>query len=87
MNPELKKYEQIIKPLMKSKRFNHSRNVAEMCLILAEKFGADEDKVYTAGILHDCRKETEKAVMLEEAEKAVITSILWKEAARSFGMV
>lgn len=70
MNPELKKYEDIIKALMKSKRFIHSKNVAEMCLALAKKFGADEDKVYTAGILHDCRKEAEKAVMLSEAEKS-----------------
>lgn len=70
MDPQLKKYEDTIKPLMKSKRFIHSKNVAEMCLILAKKFGADENKAYTAGILHDCRKETEKAVMLSEAEKS-----------------
>ena len=70
MNPDLRKYEYVIKPLMKSKRFKHSVNVAEMCLILAKKFGGDEDKAYIAGILHDCQKEAEKTVMLEEAEKS-----------------
>ncbi len=70
MNPELRKYEQVINTLMKSRRFKHSVNVAEMCLTLAKKFGGDEDKAYTAGILHDCRKETEKSVMLEEMERS-----------------
>lgn len=70
MNIELKKYEETIKPLMGNKRFKHSVNVAEMCLTLAKKFGEDEDKAYTAGILHDCRKEIDKAAMLAEAEKS-----------------
>lgn len=70
MNKELRRYEQTIKPLMGNKRFKHSVNVAEMCLTLAKKFGADEDKAYTAGILHDCRKEIDKALMLSEAEKS-----------------
>ncbi|MCM1054967.1 MAG: bis(5'-nucleosyl)-tetraphosphatase (symmetrical) YqeK [Bacteroides sp.] len=70
MNKELRRYESVIKPLMGSKRFKHSVNVAEMCLTLAKKFGADEDKAYTAGILHDCQKEADKAVMLSEAENS-----------------
>lgn len=70
MNTELRRYEQIIKPLMSSKRFKHSCNVAEMCLTLAGKFGADEEKAYTAGILHDCQKEAEKTAMLFEAENS-----------------
>lgn len=70
MNIELKEYEKTIKPLMGNKRFKHSVNVAEMCLTLAKKFGADEDKAYTAGILHDCQKEIDKALMLSEAEQS-----------------
>lgn len=70
MNEELRKYEAVIKPMMGGKRFRHSVNVAEMCVVLAERFGADEDKAYTAGILHDCRKEADKDVMLSEAEKS-----------------
>lgn len=70
MNKELKKYEDIVKGLMGDKRFKHSVNVADMSVKLAKKFGADEDKAYTAGILHDCQKEADKAVMWEEAEKS-----------------
>ena len=70
MNKELKKYEDIIKELMGDKRFKHSVNVADMSVKLAKKFGADEDKAYIAGILHDCQKEADKTVMWEEAEKS-----------------
>lgn len=70
MNEELRKYEKVIKPLMGGKRYKHSVNVAEMCVQLAKKFGADEDRAYTAGILHDCQKEADKTVMWEEAEKS-----------------
>lgn len=70
MNKELKKYEDIIKPLMGSKRFKHSVNVADMAVRLAKKFGVDEDRAYTAGILHDCQKEVDKETMLKEAKES-----------------
>lgn len=66
MNQELKKYEKVIRPLMKDKRYTHSVNVAETALALAKKFGCDEDKAYTAAILHDCQKEVPKDVMKRE---------------------
>ena len=70
MNEELKKYEQVIKPLMGAKRYRHSINVAEMAVKLAKKFGCDEDKAYTAGVLHDCRKEIDPDLMLKEAKES-----------------
>ena len=70
MNQELKKYEQIIKPLMGAKRYKHSVNVAEMAVTLAKKFGCDVDKAYTAAILHDCRKEIAPDLMLKEAKES-----------------
>lgn len=60
MTPELKKYEAVIRPLMSKKRFLHSVNVAKAAVELAAKFGCDEDRTYTAAILHDCMKETER---------------------------
>ncbi len=68
MNKELKKYEDTIKELMGCKRFKHSVNVADMCVKLAKKFGVDEDKAYTAGILHDCQKEVDRETMLKEVK-------------------
>lgn len=47
----------IIKERLSEKRFKHSLNVAESAKELAKKFGADEEKAYTAGILHDIMKE------------------------------
>ena len=70
MNQELKKYEQLIKPLMGAKRYKHSVNVAEMAVTLAKRFGCDEDKAYTAAILHDCRKEIPPDLMLKEAKES-----------------
>lgn len=50
-------YIEIIKPLMGEKRFTHSVNVAKEAVSLAEKYGGDTHKAYTAGILHDITKE------------------------------
>ena len=47
----------IIKGRLSEKRFQHSMNVAASAKALAKKFGADEEKAYTAGILHDIMKE------------------------------
>ena len=66
----MNKYEKIIKPLMGAKRYNHSVNVAEMAVTLAEKFGCDVDKAYTAAILHDCQKEIDPDLMLKEAKES-----------------
>lgn len=70
MTEALRKYEDVIRPLMGTKRFKHSCNVAEMALTLAKKFGEDEDKTYTAAILHDCRKEAPRDIMREEVLKS-----------------
>lgn len=47
----------IIKERLSEKRFRHSLNVADCARTLAKKYGADEEKAYTAGILHDIMKE------------------------------
>ncbi len=66
MNNELLKYKDIIKPMMSKKRYVHCCNVAEMCVKLAKIHGFDEDKAYTAGILHDIRKEIDYETMEKE---------------------
>lgn len=50
---------EINKKLRKSldgKRYAHSIGVAETAAEMAERFGADTDKAYLAGLLHDCAK-------------------------------
>ena len=53
-NPDYKK---IIRELMGDYRYEHSVNVADEAVTLAELYGGDVKKAYTAGILHDVTKE------------------------------
>lgn len=39
------------------KRFNHSINVMNTAVLLAKRFGEDEDKARIAGLLHDCARD------------------------------
>ena len=49
-------YIALLKEKLKETRFQHSLNVADAAVMLAKKFGADEDKAYLAGLLHDITK-------------------------------
>ena len=58
-------YEEIKEKLKKSlseKRYIHILGVADEAKRLAKLYGADEDRAYLAGILHDCAKETDKPI-------------------------
>ena len=58
-------YIEIIRQRLSDYRFHHSLCVAEEAKRLAEKYGADPDKAYTAGILHDIMKDTAKDAQLQ----------------------
>lgn len=45
-----------LEKILPPKRFLHSIGVAEEAVKLAKLYGADADKAYTAGLLHDCAK-------------------------------
>lgn len=49
---------EIIKGRLTPRRFHHSLEVAKEARRLAEKYGADPSKAYTAGLLHDILKDT-----------------------------
>ncbi len=42
--------------MLNEKRFRHSLGVCELSCELARRFGADVEKAYIAGLLHDCAK-------------------------------
>ncbi|GHV46852.1 phosphohydrolase [Clostridia bacterium] len=65
-----KKYKEIIRENLGDKRYNHSLNVADACRELAELYGADPEKAYIAGILHDIRKEAAPAVLKQETAES-----------------
>ncbi len=70
---KLEKYEAIIKNRLSEKRYIHSVNVAKEAVKLAEKHGADVEKAYIAGILHDICKEESPQNQLQIIEKYGIT--------------
>ena len=60
----------LIRSKLSADRFNHSLNVADSAKELALSYGADADKAYTAGLLHDVMKnasEEEQLGVLSEA--------------------
>lgn len=61
---------ELIRSRLTAARFQHSLNVAESARYLAEKYDADPDKAYTAGLLHDVMKNSsdeEQLGVLNEA--------------------
>ena len=50
-------YKQIIRARLSEERYAHSLAVAEEAVSLAKRYGADPDKAYTAGLLHDIMKD------------------------------
>ena len=53
----IERYTAYLKEHLSKKWYTHSLNVAEAARELAERFGGDKDKAYTAGLLHDIAKE------------------------------
>ena len=76
---------QIIRTRLSDYRYHHSLCVADEAARLARRYGADEHKAYTAGILHDIMKDTDTktqlqiladfAILLDEVERSSPT--LW----------
>ena len=58
-------YIEIIRQRLSDYRFQHSMCVAEEAKRLALLHGADPDKAYTAGILHDIMKDTDKGAQMQ----------------------
>ena len=57
-------YIEILKGKLTEKRFIHSLNVAESSKELAKLYGCDEEIAYTAGLIHDCCKDTPAGLQL-----------------------
>ena len=57
MNDFIEQYKVILKSKLSPKRYEHSLCVADEAKRLAEKYGADTDKCYLAGLLHDITKD------------------------------
>ncbi len=58
-----------LKENLSEKRYTHSLGVADEAVKLAERYGADTDKAYVAGLLHDYMKEFPPEKMADELKK------------------
>ena len=63
-------FKSLIKEKLKEGRFVHSLNVADSAKELARIYGCDEEKAYTAGLLHDVMKNASEEEQLNVIAKA-----------------
>lgn len=73
-------YSKAIRPLMGEERYLHSLAVAEQAVRLAKIHGEDEQKAYTAGILHDICKDMNHSLQLQWIENS---DIIFSDSLRS----
>ena len=63
MNPV--DYQEMVRPFLSERRLHHSECVAQMAKELAVRYGADPQKAWIAGMLHDILKEQSKEEQLK----------------------
>lgn len=61
--------ENIVKQLLSEKRYVHTMAVANLARHMAEKLGADPERAYLAGVVHDIAKEKPVSELLEICKK------------------
>lgn len=57
-------FKEILKNRLTEKRYIHSLNVADSAKMLAKLYSYDEEIAYTAGLIHDCCKDTPAGLQL-----------------------
>lgn len=72
---DYKQAKAMVKENLSEKRWNHTKNVKNMAVKLAEKWGADPEKAALAAILHDAAKELPREQLLQIfADNAIIAN-------------
>ena len=67
-----REYDKLLRSRLDDYRYIHSLGVAKSAKELAALYGADEEKAYTAGLLHDVMKNAAPDEQLQIMEKADI---------------
>ena len=67
-----REYDKLLRSRLDDYRYIHSLGVAKSAKELAALYGADEEKAYTAGLLHDVMKNVSPDEQLQIMEKADI---------------
>lgn len=61
-----------LKSMLSEKRYTHSLNTAETAAALAARYGADPNRAYLAGLLHDAAKDLSGEELVRRAREAGI---------------
>ncbi len=69
MEKRVDEIKEFVRRRINEKRFTHSVNTANEAVSLARKYGADVDKAYIAGLLHDVAKGLSPVMLKIIAEK------------------
>lgn len=69
---KVEQYTQLIRGLLKPERFQHSLNVAQRAMYLADLYGEDRKKAEIAGLLHDLCKNMQPQEQLHWMKKSGI---------------
>lgn len=67
---KFEEYKQVIREHLSDYRYEHSLAVAQSAVELAERYGVDTEKAFTAGILHDVMKEATQEEQLDMIKRA-----------------
>ena len=70
----------IVEASLSRPRLNHSREVARLASELCDRFHADEEKGYIAGMAHDLARELDSAEILLLAESDGMSVSEWERA-------
>lgn len=62
---KIEEYKKILRQKLSASRYNHSLAVADKAAELAHKYGADINKAYLCGLLHDILKDTDSDEQLK----------------------
>ncbi len=65
-------YKKLIKQRLKEKRYIHSLCVADSAAVLALKYGANVNKAYFSGLLHDITKQDDEKIQLQIMDSSAI---------------
>jgi len=65
----LAEYKEHLRERLTERRYFHSLCVAEEAVRLADRYGADKEKAYLAGLLHDVLKDTDPSEQLKLAKE------------------
>ena len=69
MNQENREIRERLKQVLKPSRYEHTLGVCYTAVCLAMRYAADIQKAETAGLLHDCAKYVDNAVIAAECDK------------------